>query len=325
MSFSKEIIEIDPRGDLILHVTSATGQRFLKVCSKVLCLTSPVFRTMLESPTFQEGIGLLSATPESPFETQLHDDHYESLLIVINAMHLRTRHIPLMLPVEAFYQLAIVCDKYDVAEIFLPWVKIWTGKWRMEQVSGEKWLVIAWVFKLGKAFEDVTKGMIYDSPLQLDFTIQAQERVDTGVVPDSVLRSVRTVRQKTADAVLSLALQEFERYQSSVESKTTVCQIPNNFNSPCNKACDSLALGTLMRCLFDAKLWPISIDTSANIRSVLNCFISMDSLSNFLSSSNHNQCCPSKRLKPPSLKLLEAMEGLKLSDFCQPEEIFVPK
>lgn len=186
MSFSKEIIEIDPRGDLILHVTSATRQRFLKVCSKVLCLTSPVFRTMLASPTFQEGIGLLSATPGCPFEIQLHDDHYESLLIVINTMHLRARHIPFTLPVEEFYQLAMVCDKYDVAEIFLPWVKIWTGDQRMDKVSGDKWLVIAWVFRLGKAFEEVTKGMIYDSPLRSDFTIQSQDRVETGVVPDSV-------------------------------------------------------------------------------------------------------------------------------------------
>lgn len=186
MSSPQEIVQIDPTGDLILHVTSGTGHRYLKVCSKVLCLTSPVFRTMLASPTFQEGIGLLSATAESPVEIQLHDDHYESLLIVINTMHLRTRHIPLTLPVEAFYQLAIVCDKYDVAEIFLPWVKIWTGKRRMDQVSGEKWLVISWVFKLVKAFADVTKGMIYDSPLGLDFTIETQDRVETGVVPDSV-------------------------------------------------------------------------------------------------------------------------------------------
>lgn len=186
MSVSEKVLQIDPRGDLILHVTSETSDRFLKVCSKVLCLTSPVFRTMLESPAFQEGIGLRSATAESPFEIKLHDDHYESLLIVINMMHLRVRQIPSTLPLEAFYQLAIVCDKYDVAEIFLPWIQIWTGKRRMEQVSGEKWLVISWVFRLGKAFEVVTKGMIYDSPLRSDFTIQSQDRVETGVVPDRV-------------------------------------------------------------------------------------------------------------------------------------------
>lgn len=141
------------------------------------------------------------------------------------------------------------------------------------------------------------------------------------------LGSVTTIRQTTADAVLSLAHQEFERYQSTVETKTTVCQITGHYNSPCSyrKACDSLALGTLMRCLFDANLWPISMDTSANIRSVLKCFVSMESLSNGLSSSNHHQCCPSKRLKPASTELLKAMDGLKLSDFCQPEEIFVPK
>lgn len=187
MSFSKEIVEIDPRGDLILHVTSATGQRYLKVCSRVLCLTSPVFRKMLESPVFHEGIGLQSATAESPFEIELHDDHYESLLVVVNMMHFRVRQIPSALSPEAFYQLAIVCDKYNVAEIFLPWIHIWTAKRRTKSIAGGQWLVISWVFRLGKYFENVTKGMIYDSPLGSDITTYAEEGgVETGVVPERV-------------------------------------------------------------------------------------------------------------------------------------------
>lgn len=144
-------------------------------------------------------------------------------------------------------------------------------------------------------------------------------------MPDD-LDSIKTMRQKTGDAVLSLAIQEFSRYQSAVETKTTVCQVTGQYNQPCpsRKACDSLSLGALMKCLFDAKLWPITMDTSTNIQSILKCFISMESLSQFLGLS-HTPCCPSKRLKPPASEILKAMEGLNLSDFCRPDEIFVLK
>lgn len=98
----------------------------LKVSSKVLAVASPVFRTMLGSG-FLEGHDLQSASAASPFAIHLHDGHCPPLLTVTNAVYLRFRKIPTRLYLDDFYHLAVVCDKYDLGDIFLPWVKKWTG------------------------------------------------------------------------------------------------------------------------------------------------------------------------------------------------------
>lgn len=196
MSLAQDHVEIDPTGDLILQINSESTQHTLRVSSKALCLASPVFRTMLGSPRFLEGRAIQSASADSPFQLQLHDDDYESLLMIINTVHLRPRKIPPTLSVEAFYQLAVVCDKYDVAEIFLPWVMIWAadlGKAPREHLACPRWLVISWVFRLSKIFEAVTKEMIYDASLSVDPITGGDETVQTGVVPSRVFgRSIRT-------------------------------------------------------------------------------------------------------------------------------------
>lgn len=188
MSLPQDRVEIDPKGDLILHVSSETTAHFLRVSSKALCLASPVFRTILESPLFLEGRALQSASTESPFQMQLHDDDYESLLIVVNTVHLKARKIPTTLSLGQFYQLAIVCDKYDVAEIFVPWVKVWTAILRKTPrgVACQRWLVISWVFRMSKTFEAVTKEMIYDVSLSADFATSGDGSVETGNVPSRV-------------------------------------------------------------------------------------------------------------------------------------------
>lgn len=136
---------------------------------------------MLGSPHFLEGRAIQSASTDSP--PQL------SLLIILNAVHLRAREIPTTLSLEAFYQLAVVCDKYDVAEVFVPWVTMWVaelGKAPRAHVACPKWLVISWVFRLSKTFEAVTKEMIYDASLSVDPITGGDHTVKTGVVPGRV-------------------------------------------------------------------------------------------------------------------------------------------
>lgn len=189
MPLTQDHIEIDRAGDLILQINSESAQHCLKVSSKALCLASPVFRAMLGSPLFLEGRAIQSASTHSPSQLSLHDDDYQSLLIVLNAVHLRTRKIPTSLSVEEFYQLAVVCDKYDLAEIFVPWVTIWVADLRnapRAQVACPRWLVISWVFRLSKTFEAVTKEMICDASLSVDPITGGDETVQTGIVPSRV-------------------------------------------------------------------------------------------------------------------------------------------
>lgn len=91
---------------------------------------------------------------------------------------------------EALYQLAVVCDKYDVVEVSVPWVTMLVaelGKAPRAHVACPRWLVISWVFRLSKTFEADTKEMIYDVSLSVDpITSGDDDTVRTGVVPGRV-------------------------------------------------------------------------------------------------------------------------------------------
>lgn len=163
-STDPDVIEIDPNGDLILDITSESSTKhLLKVSSNTLCLASPVFRAMFgPASPFQEGKALQEKTTGSAIRSGLHDDHYNSLLIIMNVIHLRIRQIPTMMADDALYQLAVVCDKYEIAEVLLPWVAMWAyERGNIAQKPGyEKWYTIAWVFGLEKTFFEVTKQLV---------------------------------------------------------------------------------------------------------------------------------------------------------------------
>lgn len=189
MSLPIHEAEIDPRGDFILRFSSESAEYHLRVSSKALCLASSVFRDMLDPPTVRGGQAVRSASFESPFKMDLKLDNYQALLIVLHAVHHQVRKIPKSLSLDEFYQLAILCNQYDLAEIFVSWVEVWKSK--LGKVPGEKmaygkWFVIAWVFRLSEAFEAVTREMIYDASLSSGFVAEGGGRVEIGSVPDWV-------------------------------------------------------------------------------------------------------------------------------------------
>lgn len=117
-------------------------------------------------------------------------DNYQALLIVLYAVHHRIRKIPKSLSLDEFYQLAILCNKYDLAEIFLCWVEVWKSK--LGKVPGEKMaygksFVIAWVFRLSEAFEAVTREMIYDASLSSGFVTEGVVEWRLGASPTGFL------------------------------------------------------------------------------------------------------------------------------------------
>lgn len=187
MTTEHEHIDVDPMGDLILDISSPQATGTMRVSSHALALVSPVFRIMLQSPHFQEGRTLQSSTADNPCHISVGDDDHQSLLLAMYAVHHKPRMIPMTLALDEFYQLAVVCDKYDLAEIFLVWVKIWSRSFENtpRQKGCQRWFVISWVFRMSKIFETITKEMIYET--SLDGTSIGGIGVEIVPVPDSVL------------------------------------------------------------------------------------------------------------------------------------------
>lgn len=184
-----ELFEIDSTGDLLLDVSSPTSTRRIRVSSKALCLASPVFRAMLApSSPFLEAQAIHS-NPTAPFEMYLEDDDYASLRLLMSVIHLRTRSVPATITVDALYRLAIVCDKYDAAEIFVPWVDIWTRAFTdITQKPGyERWFAISWVFRLGSIFTKVTRQLVVDMKVCDGGLMTVGGVVEVEIIPDTVI------------------------------------------------------------------------------------------------------------------------------------------
>lgn len=173
----------DPSGDLVLVVNKAEEQRRFRVSTKVMSLASPVWRIMLDpSGPFQE------AKRENG-EVALPEDDPNALCIVLHIIHFRPRSLPNTIEDDELMSLAILCQKYDIAELVSPWLQT---KWELIFLSYthkdgcEASFVVAWVFQrfFGYASSLVTR-------LILDCTLDDQGRFevrmeDRGLLEDHI-------------------------------------------------------------------------------------------------------------------------------------------
>lgn len=180
--------DIDSDGDVYLNLSSDPDitQRLVRVSSKVLCLASPVFKAMLGSSSFKEAEKLRSGTPAL---IPLIGDNEDALLVVLNAAHLCTQLIPCNVSLDLLYEIAVVCDKYDMARVLLPWPIIWTAGFDgINCDAGDKrWLVISWVFKQSRIFTIITRALILNTELDdEDRLVLSGNCIESGIVPSRV-------------------------------------------------------------------------------------------------------------------------------------------
>lgn len=125
-------VTLDPSGDLLLIVNQAARQKTFRVSSFAMCLASPVWRAMLSpSGNFKE------AHPKDG-EISFPEDDPDAMFIVLSAVHYQFQHIPEDLSSENLLNLGILCDKYDVAKLMLPWLQSsWLKSFRSDN-SGKK-------------------------------------------------------------------------------------------------------------------------------------------------------------------------------------------
>ena len=129
----EEIIEvIDSNGDLLIKFVKQEGEdkpRSLLVSRHVLCLSSKVFRTMLDPDSpFMEG-SRQSAEDHSERATPhitLGEDNCNSMTVIMNVIHLKGSEVPTYMSISKLMDLARLCDKYDFRSSLGPWPEIWS-------------------------------------------------------------------------------------------------------------------------------------------------------------------------------------------------------
>ncbi|MCJ1397827.1 hypothetical protein MMC11_001023 [Xylographa trunciseda] len=116
------VVEIDPKGDVVLVLNCQDEKKKLLVSSRILSMVSPVFAAMLNSQ-FKEG--LHNVTPGISHKVSLPDDDAIAFEIICNVIHYRHKHVPIDPSLEQLVNIAVIADKYELREPLFGYSVVW--------------------------------------------------------------------------------------------------------------------------------------------------------------------------------------------------------
>ncbi|MCJ1382309.1 hypothetical protein MMC17_005422 [Xylographa soralifera] len=134
------VVEIDPKGDVVLELNCSDATTRLLVSSKILAMVSPVFAAMFNSQ-FKEGLhntkpGLYPAVP-------LPEDDAIAFEVICNVVHYRHKHVPLDPPLKQLVNIAIIADKYEIREPLYAYSVLWLRS-GMKNHTGKNHIAADW-------------------------------------------------------------------------------------------------------------------------------------------------------------------------------------
>lgn len=181
--------DADPEGDVLLLIGPPNELKSLLVSSKVLSLASPVFNKMLQIPRFLEGV---ERSSNVPLQLPLPEDNPEAVTWLCNAIHL-SRSVDHDVSFSLFEELAILCDKYDIASAITPWSRWWLQKWKGSPDGEDKYLkmlYISYAYGSYHAFRVSSRNIVlYSTAKDFETYLTLQNQNDTGlnILPETLL------------------------------------------------------------------------------------------------------------------------------------------
>ena len=165
MTLLRLITHFDPDGDLKILAGTEKDREIFIVSSKAMSLACKPWKAMVGPDSkFIEGTSSADAAVPLP------DDDIIALKILLNVAHLRFSLVPDFLSFEDLLQVAIICDKYDAAELVQPWLQGWLmdAQTLSQFVNHEGWLFISWTFGLSDLFRKVAQTIASDLEVVAD-------------------------------------------------------------------------------------------------------------------------------------------------------------
>ena len=176
--FAAATIIIDADGDLTIRLKGGK----LKVSRKVLSISSPVFHAMLGAECrFKE-------STDKEFErdgtrtVSFEDDDFQTMAMIARIMHLQSDKVPDKLTFQQLYQVAILCDKYDLKRCLGYWPKSWSTPYLDPYGTEgyEGWLFMSIVFGYDGLFKEVTRHLILNSKVSQDGSLVTTKGINFG-------------------------------------------------------------------------------------------------------------------------------------------------
>lgn len=266
-SRSSQPAVVDPEGDVVLVIPTDKGKARFQINSSTLCVASSVFRAMMgRHSQFKEARVLASARADAnciPYELTLEDDNQNALAVVLRIIHLKNYLVPKQVDEDQLYEVAVICDKYDVSIALMLWADRWiTALVPNESASpptviGHKWLFISYVFARKELFHKLSKELILTATTATDDSTALVMTAKDGsemneYIPDSILIGIATCRQQSIERMMDRVHRAVDTY-SKPGSNALQCKKPEK-----QEACDSLVLGFLIRAFTSKGVYPIA-------------------------------------------------------------------
>ena len=176
--FAAATIMIDTDGDLNMRLKGGK----LKVSRKVLLTSSPVFRAMLGAGSpFKESTDK-GLERDGTQAVNLEEDDFQTMAMIARIMHLQSGQVPEKLSFKELYQVAILCDKYDLRRCLGYWPKMWATPYLDSYgIEGyEGWLFMSTVFAYEGLFKEVTRHLILNSEVSRENSLVTTKGIDLG-------------------------------------------------------------------------------------------------------------------------------------------------
>ncbi|KAG0134914.1 hypothetical protein HOY82DRAFT_583855 [Tuber indicum] len=288
--------EIDPYGDVLVLLPTATATTKLQVSSKILSTASLVFRSMF-SRRYREGAALASTT--DLVEIEFPDDPPQALEAVFNVLHFRHDCVSADVSHDVLYEIALVVDKYDLL--------VALGPWKEEE------------FREGcrrAVMQDLGCGGDGDGGDDGGKGGKGRENVwDYNVLPEKVVGLISAYRISTIKSLLSVTAQFRSLYQGPGVRCRLVKPVglfvnPNSADTQA-LACDAAILGSLIRHEAAIGIYPVPSPTYNGI-SVESLALSMKKLRCFVDTvKGHGGCTISGKV----VKMVdEVLAGVRASN-----------
>ncbi|KAK1585027.1 uncharacterized protein LY79DRAFT_671302 [Colletotrichum navitas] len=255
-------IYLDDNGDLRLCVGADVEEhpQDFVVCSRALGRSSPVLKAMLfggfaESRAEQAG---------GEWSVDLPEDSTQAMEIVLNIVHGHFHLVPEQLPLMRLYEVLTITEKYDMTVIIRPWSRSWMQAVK-HHTDDVHLLCVAWELGDAEVFQTMFKKMICESMMDLQGRLvfghaaRAWKPGPEGynfpidkivyLRPPEVFETIAKHRQ----TLISANLDHFVLLYRCLKEG---CRYMQGYfhSSPDAEECNSMLLGSLVRCLAKGKV-----------------------------------------------------------------------
>ena len=100
----------------------------------------------------------------------LTNDDPDALLMLLRISHLQFSEVTLHVTYTLLVRLAVLCDKYKMAQLLFPWIKPWQADWKPYALKGgyENLFFVAWVFSDLETYTAIARNWVIKSTLDTD-------------------------------------------------------------------------------------------------------------------------------------------------------------